>query len=132
MVNTTESEATRELLPCSFKFHEFHAKISDITINCHIIKMEDCLYLWVGDGTSNKMEDLSFALISSHGSDAIATKIMGGVSDTTSMSIARRLTMKLGKPVYVSFNVTTNNMLLSSIEKRIQEEFKKSPDLLSF
>lgn len=94
--------------------------------------MEDCLYLWIGDSTNRSMEDLSFALKSSFERQPIATKIMGSVADATSTNMAKRLSMKLGKPIYVSFNVTANNITLPGIERRIQEEFKTHADLLSF
>ncbi|KAL6259525.1 hypothetical protein P5V15_009442 [Pogonomyrmex californicus] len=129
---TTEKESTVELLPCSFKFHNFVAKISDININCQIIKMEDCLYLWIGDSSNPSMEDLAFALISNFEKQPITTKLMGAVVDTTSTNMAKRLSMKFGKPIYVSFNITADNLTLPSIEKRIQEEFKTHADLLSF
>lgn len=132
MASATEERSEVELLPCSFKFHDFVAKVGDINIHCQIIKMEDCLYLWIGDSTNRSMEDLSFALKSSLESQPIATKIMGSIADATSTNMAKRLSMKLGKPVYVSFNVTANNITLPGIERRIQEEFKTHADLLSF
>lgn len=132
MANTNEQKTEEELLPCSFKFHNFIAKVSDVTINCQIIKMEDCLYLWVGDCNNSIMEDLSLALISNFGRQPIATKIMGAIADATSMNMAKRLSLKLGKPIYVSFNVTADNIMLPGIERRIQEEFKTHADLLSF
>jgi len=132
MADATEKRSEVELLPCSFKFHDFVAKVSDININCQIIKMEDCLYLWIGDSANGSMGDLSLALASSFERQPIATKIMGSVADATSTNMAKRLSMKLGKPVYVSFNVTPDNIILPGIERRIQEEFKTYADLLSF
>ncbi|XP_012530801.1 proteasome assembly chaperone 4 isoform X2 [Monomorium pharaonis] len=132
MAYSTEQTSKVELLPCSFKFHNFVAKVSDININCHIIKMEDCLYLWIGDSANCSMEDLSFALTSNFERQPIATKIMGSVADATSTNMAKRLSMKFGKPIYVSFNITPDNIILPGIERRIQEEFKTHADLLSF
>ncbi|XP_071582685.1 proteasome assembly chaperone 4 [Temnothorax nylanderi] len=132
MANVTEKRSDMELLPCSFKFHDFAAKVSDVNINCQIIKMEDCLYLWIGDSANRSMGDLSFALASNFEKQPIATKIMGSVADATSMNMAKRLSMKLGKPIYVSFNITADNIVLPGIERRIQEEFKTHADLLSF
>ncbi|XP_029162995.1 proteasome assembly chaperone 4-like [Nylanderia fulva] len=128
MANPTE----QELLQCSIKFHNFVAKVGDVTIKCEIIKMEDSLYLWIGDSANSTMDDLSFSFTSNCKTQPIATKIMGAVADATSTNIARRFSIKLGKPVYVSFNVTADNMLLLGIEKRVQEEFKMHNDLLSF
>ncbi|XP_070166110.1 proteasome assembly chaperone 4 [Polyergus mexicanus] len=132
MANTMEQKPRAELLQCGIKFHKFVAKVGDITINCEIMKMKDSLYLWIGDCTNSTMEDLSFSFTSDFEKHPIATKIMGAVADATSTNIAKRLSIKLGKPVYVSFNVTVDNMLLLGIEKRIQEEFKIHNDLSDF
>ncbi|XP_011881990.1 PREDICTED: proteasome assembly chaperone 4-like isoform X2 [Vollenhovia emeryi] len=132
MASATGEGPEVELLPCSFKFHDFVAKVCDLSINCQIIKMEDSLYLWIGDSAKRSMTDLSFALASRFERQPIATKIMGSVADTTSMNMAKRLSTKLGKPIYVSFNVTADNIALPGIERRIQEEFKTHADLLSF
>lgn len=132
MANTQEQRTDEEFSPCSFKFHSFSARVSDVTINCKIIKMENCLYLWIGNCNNPSMEDLSFALASNFESQPIATKIMGTVADATSTNMAKRLSMKLGKPVYVSFNITADNITLPGIERRIQEEFKTHAELLSF
>lgn len=133
MTSTAEEQNSQgDLLPCSFMFHEFVTKITDVNIACQIIKMEDSLFLWVGDCNNPNMDDLSFALVSNSDKRPIATKIMGTVADATSTNMARRLTMKLGKPVYVSFNITADNITLPGIERRIQEEFKTCADLFSF
>ncbi|XP_014485916.1 PREDICTED: uncharacterized protein LOC106750238 [Dinoponera quadriceps] len=131
MADIQEQRIDGQFLPCSFKFHKFAVRVSDTTINCQIIKMENCLYLWIGDSNNPSMEDLSFALTSKLERQPIATKIIGAVADATSTNMAKRLSMKLGKPVYVSFNVTANNITLPGIERRIQEEFKAHADLLS-
>ncbi|XP_072760474.1 proteasome assembly chaperone 4 [Anoplolepis gracilipes] len=132
MADVKEQESPVELLQCGIKFHQFVATVGDVTINCEIMKMEDSLYLWIGDSTNPTMEDLSFSFTSNLEAQPITTKIMGAIADTTSANMARRLSIKLGKPIYVSFNVTANNMLLLGIEKRVQEEFKVHGNLLNF
>lgn len=132
MASATEQEPLAELLQCGIKFHKFDARVGDVTVNCEIMKMKDSLYLWIGDYTNPTMEDLSFSFTSNIGTQPIATKIMGAIADATSTNMAKRLSIKIGKPVYVSFNVTADNMLLLGIEKRIQEEFKMHNDLLDF
>ncbi|KAI4489492.1 hypothetical protein M0802_011027 [Mischocyttarus mexicanus] len=123
MASDTESNQ-RSQNPCNFKFHEFVDDVGEVRIKCHIIMMEDCLYLWIGDTKQSLMNDLAFALKSNYESIPIATKIMGAVADETSTNIAKRLTKKLGKPVYVSFNLQVDRMLLPQVEHRIQQELK--------
>ncbi|XP_015185223.1 PREDICTED: proteasome assembly chaperone 4-like [Polistes dominula] len=115
--------------PCNFKFYEFIDDVGEVKISCHIIRLEDSLYLWIGDAKQSVMNDLAFGLTSNYESIPIATKIMGAVEDETSTNIAKRLTRKLGKPVYVSFNLQVDKMLLPKIEQRIQQEFKTNEKL---
>lgn len=132
MEDTGNMDMKDELSPCSFKFHNFNMKVGDTAISCEIVKMEDSLYLWIGDCTEPSMDDLSFALLSKFDQKPIATKIMGAIADPTSTNIASRLSMKLGKPVYVSFNAVANNIILPAIEKRLHKEFKTHADILGF
>ncbi|XP_012274958.1 proteasome assembly chaperone 4 isoform X2 [Orussus abietinus] len=127
-----EEEATEKLLPCSFQFHDFVLPVGDLQISCQIIKMEDSFYLWVGDFNERAMNDLSLAIMTKYEVQPVSTRLMGSVADATSTNMAQRLAKKYGKPVYVSFNVTTNNLLLPGIEKAIQEHFKNHPDVLCF
>lgn len=129
MASDTETNRHSQY-PCNFKFHEFVDE--EVRISCHIIRMEDSLYLWVGDAKHSAMNNLAFALRSNYESVPIATKIMGAVADETSTNVAKRLTKKLGKPVYVSFNLQADRMLLPQIEKRIYQEFKTNEELTIF
>ena len=128
---TSGSENT-EILPCSFKFHEFVTQVGEIKIAGHVVKMEESLYLWIGIKGNDLMDDLSFAISSKYESQAVSTRIMGPVIDSNSNNIAKRLAKKIGKPVYVSFNVPADNLSLPGIEKNVIEELKKFSDLLAF
>ncbi|KAH0953035.1 hypothetical protein HN011_001034 [Eciton burchellii] len=123
---------SEKLMPCGLKFHNFSIKAGDTTISCEVIVLEDSLYIWIGDSANPNMDDLSFALMVKSDKQPVATKIMGSAADLTSTNMASRLSMKLGKPVYVSFNVkTTDNITLPTIEKGIHEEFQTHADILS-
>ncbi|XP_076243478.1 proteasome assembly chaperone 4 [Calliopsis andreniformis] len=115
---------------CSFQFHDFVINAGDLTIACHTIKMDNCLYLWVGDLHDYSMNDLSFAIESRLTKEPLETKIIGPISKDVSSNIARRLSKKLLKPVYVSFNVEADNLSLPVIERKLQDEFNKHPEVL--
>ena len=95
--------------------------------------MEESLYMWVGNYNEQNMKDLAlaFAMNNEPKTSILSTKIMGPIADEVSTNLASRLSKKLGKPVYVSFNVTADNLSLPIIERRIHEEFKKNPELLA-
>ncbi|XP_033218389.1 proteasome assembly chaperone 4-like [Belonocnema kinseyi] len=118
--------------PCSFKFHEFMTQVGEIKVAGHILKMEDSLYLWVGEKSKDIMDDFSLAFPSKYESQPVVTKLLGPVADTTSNNIAKRLAKKFGKPVYVSFNLQADNLSLPGIEKSLHDELKKCLHLLAF
>jgi len=126
-----DANISEKLRPCGLKFHNFSIKTGDTTVSCEVIVLEDSLYIWIGDSANRNMDDLSFALMVKSDKQPVATKIMGSAADLTSTNMASRLSMKLGKPVYVSFNVKTDNIMLPTIEKGIHEEFQTHADILS-
>ena len=120
------------LMPSSFQFHDFVTQVGEITIAGQIVQMEDCFFMWIGDENKPIMDDLSFAFPSKDESQSVATKLMGPVADTISNNLAKRLSKKFGKPVYLSFNIQVDNLSLPEIEKSVHEELKKCSDLTSF
>lgn len=115
---------------CDLKFHEFMTEIGDLLIVCHMIKMEDSLYVWVGNYNDNAMNDLSFAIKSPYEKEPLSTKIMGSIVNDCSSNLAKRLSKKLSMPVYISFNVQVNNFSLLVIERRIQNELNLHPEIV--
>ncbi|XP_044019080.1 proteasome assembly chaperone 4-like [Aphidius gifuensis] len=121
-----------ELLPCSFDFYEFTGKVGETTFSCNITKMENSLYVWIGDCGEGKMNDLSGAFMSQYDTLPVATKIIGSMECTVSSNFAKKLTKKCGKPVYVSYNLKVDNMSLPKIEKVVNDELKTRPDIFKF
>ncbi|XP_012256373.2 proteasome assembly chaperone 4-like [Athalia rosae] len=111
-----------ELLPCSFKFHNFLTEVGEVKMSCQIIKMRDSFYVWVGNYNNNVMNHLSLALVSNYEKVPISTTLLGSVADSTSTNMAKRLAKKLGMPVYVSFNIEADNLSMPAIEKKLQQE----------
>ncbi|XP_017765801.1 PREDICTED: proteasome assembly chaperone 4-like [Eufriesea mexicana] len=125
-----ESQLEEEIKDeCSFKFHDFVAKIGDSSIAYHTIKMKDCLYVWIGDFQENAMNDLAFAIKSTYEKEPLATKIMGSITNEVSNSLAKRLSKRLSVAVYVSFNVQVDNLSLPAIERRLRDEINAHPEV---
>ncbi|XP_078041706.1 proteasome assembly chaperone 4 [Augochlora pura] len=124
--NAEEQPKTGE---CSFKFHDFVIDTGYHTFSCHAIKMDNCLYLWVGDSKENVMNDLSFAIVSPFAKEPLTTHVLGAISDDTSSNLAQRLSKKLSKPVYVSLNVQVNHPTLFILETKLRDELTTHPDI---
>lgn len=93
--------------------------------------MKDSIFLWIGDQKAPLLSDLSYGIQSPYASYPITTKILGTASpDVTSLTMAERLSKKLKKPVYVSFNLpVTNKQLFEEIEIRLNEEIELNRDM---
>ncbi|RNA25418.1 Proteasome assembly chaperone 4 [Brachionus plicatilis] len=116
-------------------------------INFHCIRYSDkCLYLWVGDSEA-KMESLSCAIKTQYEKDPTAIDIMlinedqNNNSQNLSKELSIRISKKLNKQVFVSFNVSNSLLeqtyyqtdepqdnLRSIIEKGIFSEIKNRPE----
>lgn len=114
----------------SFICHQFNHSVFNSEMKFEILKMKDTTFIWIGDTASPKLSDLSLGIQNPNSPNPIATKIMGTASaDTTSLGLAERLSKKLKKPVYVSFNVSViNNNVLENIERRLVEEIEINPE----
>lgn len=114
------------------KIHEFRAHILDMTFFFQVTNLGKSIYIWVGNG-DGAMNDLALAAITPYDKKGMptTTKIIGSTSDNLSESFAAKLTKKLGKPVYVSFNVDLGamyNTILTDIQDRLYEEIAMCPD----
>ncbi|XP_014238971.1 uncharacterized protein LOC106660510 [Trichogramma pretiosum] len=123
-----------ELLPCSFQFHNFQDKVGEVNLICQITKMKQSFYVWLAEYNDQSLKHLAVAsTVAGDGKkQVLSTKILGPIVDDTSSFIASRLSAKVGVPVFVSFNVMTDNLSLPAIEKRIAQEFNNHPELLVF
>ncbi|KAJ1531483.1 hypothetical protein ONE63_000158 [Megalurothrips usitatus] len=109
--------------------HGFQLKACDQAFIIKTLKLEKGLFLWIGSTSQPVLEDLALSMGTPYGKDPLQTKLLGDVLNMTSMNLASRLSKKLDKPVYVSFNLDCDKMSLPVIEAGIVEELKKFPHL---
>lgn len=114
------------------KTHQFKALILDTTFFFQLTNFGKTIYLWIGTA-EGEMNDLTLAAVTPYDKKGIptTTKIIGSTGDNLSESFASKLTKKLGKPVYISFNVNLGAMyttILRDIEDRLYEEIAMCPD----
>ncbi|ODN04496.1 Proteasome assembly chaperone 4 [Orchesella cincta] len=116
----------------TIKFHQFGTQVLDTTYFFQVTNFGNSIYLWIGDG-SGKMDDLAMSSVTPYDKKGMptTTKILGSSGDNLSESFAGKLTKRLKKPVYVSFNVDVGAMyttILQDIEQRLYEEITLCPD----
>lgn len=107
--------------------YTFSEKIRETSVTFYIIKMKNCIFVWIGD--SPVFENLAVAMNIKYSSMPVSSSIMGQSSDDNSGSLAARLSKKIGKQVFASFNLSNpdNNVLLA-VSKRLMEEVTKHPE----
>lgn len=133
--NPTSANSTNEVNPKlrfiepSFKLHTFAGEAVDKKVLFQVIKMLDSLIIFINLVDTMVLGDLSLGMFNTRTMrEPIATQIMGDFVENVSKNMALKFARKLGKTVYISFNVSNDRLMLPAIEKRLCEEIKNKPD----
>ncbi|RZF35797.1 hypothetical protein LSTR_LSTR009213 [Laodelphax striatellus] len=113
-------EATLEPAESSFSVHSFVDTVSDTSVTFQVLKMRDSLLIWIGLLEQSSFSDLSLAV------NTLSSKVFGHRDDSASTSLANRLSRRLKKPVFVSYNVPASKIDLPGIERRLLEEINSN------
>lgn len=114
-------------IPANIGFHSFTSRVADRIVRFEVMKFKDSIYLWIGDGRCRNFGDLSLALLSRYSTEPTSTQIMGNQTNLTSLNLANKLTKKLKKPMYVSYNLPDDRLTTTVVNERISEEVKNNP-----
>ncbi|XP_075232824.1 proteasome assembly chaperone 4 [Lycorma delicatula] len=119
-----------EFIEPSINVYDFQEAITEtLTVKYQVLKMNNSALIWIGSNNSPKFSDLSLAMKSPYDTLPLTSKILGHSSDSPSLNLANKLTKKLNKPVYISFNIPCDRILLTDIEKRLLIEIKNNPQV---
>nr|XP_015910511.1 proteasome assembly chaperone 4 [Parasteatoda tepidariorum]XP_042903114.1 proteasome assembly chaperone 4 [Parasteatoda tepidariorum] len=110
------------------KTHMFESFLLDKRVLFYLIKMKDSLFLWIGD--TGDLGSLAVAMKTPFNTYPTSCNLIGNFSDDQSCSIASKLCNKMGKQVFVSYNVSKNdNKMVMSVIERIMEEWTINPSI---
>lgn len=113
----------------AFRLHAFTAEVVDKKVLFQVIKMVDSIMIFINATGRMILCDLSLGMFNARTMDQpVATKVMGNFSEETSKNMALKLAKKLGKTVYVSYNLEDDQLMLPAVERRLCEEIKNKPD----
>ncbi|GIY94104.1 proteasome assembly chaperone 4 [Caerostris extrusa] len=116
-----------ELAEPIIKAHTFKENLLDCPVTFHIIKMKDSLFIWIGDQGS--FDSLAVAMPTPYDSQPISSTIIGYSADERSCSFASRLSKKIGKHVFASYNLSRNDSnLMVVVTQRLMKEITEHPD----
>ncbi|KAK9288601.1 hypothetical protein L1049_017060 [Liquidambar formosana] len=94
----------------------------DVTLHFQIIRLHKQIYAWIGCNSA-KFGHLYAAAPTQPNNVVGVTSILGGASDNTGSSIARRLVLKTGLNIILACNIPKNSpMLEAGAEKKLVQK----------
>uniref|UniRef100_A0A1B6C271 Uncharacterized protein n=1 Tax=Clastoptera arizonana TaxID=38151 RepID=A0A1B6C271_9HEMI len=112
--------ASVEPAECNITKHEFLINAHDISFKGVVLKMKKSIFLWIGESEDPAFSNLSFAALSMYEKSPIHTTIIDSGNEASCNTLAKQLSNKLKKPVWVSVNVDVKVLdLLESINNEI-------------
>lgn len=127
-LSTSNGTASIEHTKSNFEVHNFATEIAEMPVLFQVLKMDNSLFIWIGSGTDPTFSDLGMALCSSYDRLPLFTRLMGSNTDMMSLNLASRLSKKLERTVFVSYNLPSDRLVLPAVEKRLQEEVTAYPE----
>lgn len=109
-----------------FTSHLFKGEVAGETINYRILKMESSLFIYIGKKSEETLDGLALAITLPHIDEKpVATSI---TESPESQDLAQKLSTRLGKPIFVSYNANVDRMMFPLVEKLLIQEIKEKPD----
>uniref|UniRef100_A0A0A9CRI8 Proteasome assembly chaperone 4 n=1 Tax=Arundo donax TaxID=35708 RepID=A0A0A9CRI8_ARUDO len=102
----------------------FTEDLHDVTLHFQIIRLSKQIYAWIGCNTA-KFGHLYAAATTRPGNTVSVTSLLGGTSDNTGSSMARRLVLKTGLNIVLACNIPKDSpMLEAAAERKLVEKLK--------
>ncbi|KAL6906186.1 hypothetical protein ACP4OV_003787 [Aristida adscensionis] len=102
----------------------FTEDLHDVTLHFQIIRFSKQIYAWVGCNTA-KFGHLYAAATTRPGNSVSVTSVLGGSSDNTGASMARRLVLRTGLNIVLACNIPKDSpMLEAAAERKLVEKLR--------
>lgn len=102
----------------------FTEDLHDVTLHFQIIRFSKQIYAWIGCNTA-KFGHLYAAATTRPGNGVSVTSVLGGTSDNTGSSMARRLVLKTGLNIVLACNIPKDSpMLEAAAERKLVEKLR--------
>ncbi|KAF7267273.1 proteasome assembly chaperone 4 [Rhynchophorus ferrugineus] len=117
-----------EFVPPETKLHAFFDVISEKKIIFQVIKMQSSVMIFVNNQDVMNCDNIVMAMKTRFSDTPCSTTLMGNLTELVGNNIASRLSKKLEKPVYLSFNLDDDKVLVPLVEERLFQEIQQSPE----
>lgn len=102
----------------------FTEDLHDVTLHFQIIRLSKQIYAWIGCNTA-KFGHLYAAATTRPDNRVSVTSVLGGTSDNTGSSMARRLVLKTGLNIVLACNIPKDSpMLEAAAERKLVEKLR--------
>ncbi|AQK96987.1 Proteasome assembly chaperone 4 [Zea mays] len=102
----------------------FTEDLHDVTLHFQIVRFSKQIYVWVGCNTA-KFGHLYAAATTRPDNRVSVTSVLGGTSDNTGSSMARRLVLKTGLNIVLACNIPKDSPILeAAAERKLVEKLK--------
>ncbi|CAM0879466.1 unnamed protein product [Alopecurus aequalis] len=102
----------------------FTENLHDVTLYFQIIRFSKQIYAWIGCNSA-KFGHLYAAASTRPGDGVSVTSVLGGTSDNTGSSMARRLVLKTGLNIVLACNIPKDSpMLEAAAERKLVEKLR--------
>lgn len=120
------SDTNIKYVESTLRIHTFSKNIYGTDIQFSVLKMKDSVFIWVGFDKSRRFSELNLAIQGKYGKTPLSTHLLGSSSDIISKMLTSKLSKRLEKPVFLSYNVQ-DNQLTTEIVRTLMDEIKASP-----
>lgn len=126
VANKCENNEEIMYKPSSMSIHNFQHTVGQSLVKFQILNMNGSTLVWIGDA-EHTFSDLSFAFFSQFNNrpESISTKVMGDKLNLTSSTLSAKLSKKLQKPVYVSYNLEDDKTVTAGVTKLLVDFITK-------
>uniref|UniRef100_A0ACD5XSU5 Uncharacterized protein n=2 Tax=Avena sativa TaxID=4498 RepID=A0ACD5XSU5_AVESA len=104
----------------------FTEDLHDVTLHFQIIRFSKQIYAWIGCNSAKFGHLYAAATASTRpGNGVSVTSVLGGTSDNTGASMARRLVLKTGLNIVLACNIPKDSpMLEAAAERKLIEKLR--------
>lgn len=107
--------------------YSFIMDIAGQILNFRVLKMENSSFIYIGKKDEEVLSGLALGIKLPHqSSESISTSILENSED--SQEIAQKLSARLNKPVFVSYNANVDRLMFPLVEKQLIQEIKERPE----
>jgi proteasome assembly chaperone 4 len=111
-------------LSSTFNSHQFSEEITGQTLIFRILKMQESLFIYIGKKDSEELSALAIGFTSQK-KESLSSSIL---ESPESCDLAQKLSLRLNKPVFVSFNGPSDRITKPTIEQRLIKEITDRPE----